>query len=118
MTIREYGSQNEKILVLLHPAIVFWDYFDKVIPLLEKRYHLIIPALPGYDKRNRHEDFTSAEQITRDMAKWLIHHGYDQIDLLYGCSMGGAIVLRMLAEQKVKITHAVIESGITPYKLP
>lgn len=25
------------------------DYFEYVIPLLEKDYRLIVPALPGYD---------------------------------------------------------------------
>jgi hypothetical protein len=39
--------------VLIHPAVVMWDYFEYVIPLLEKDFHLIIPALPGYDPENK-----------------------------------------------------------------
>ena len=49
MRIHEFGQKNEKVIVLIHPSVVMWDYFEYVIPLLEKKYHLIIPALPGYD---------------------------------------------------------------------
>ncbi len=33
-----------------------------MIPLLQEKYHLLIPALPGYDFEND-SDFTSVEQI-------------------------------------------------------
>ena len=40
MTIHEFGKKNEQIVVLVHPAIVMWDYFEYVIPLMEDQYHL------------------------------------------------------------------------------
>ena len=49
MTIHEFGQENDKTIVLIHPSIVMWDYFEYVIPLMEKKYHLVIPAPPGYD---------------------------------------------------------------------
>ena len=49
MTYHEFGTNNKRILILIHPAVVIWDYFEYVVPLLEKDFHLIIPALPGYD---------------------------------------------------------------------
>ena len=58
MTWHEYGKENEKVILLIHPSIVMWDYFEYVIPLLDRDYHLIIPALPGYDPDCR-EDFSS-----------------------------------------------------------
>lgn len=48
--------------MLIHPSVVKWDYFENVIPLLQEKYHLLIPALPGYDFEND-SDFTSVEQI-------------------------------------------------------
>lgn len=62
MTIHEFGKENKEIIVLIHPSIVRWDYFERVIPLLERDYHLIVPALPGYDEEEK-SDFTSVEQI-------------------------------------------------------
>jgi hypothetical protein len=26
MTIHEFGQKNEKVLVLIHPSVVMWDY--------------------------------------------------------------------------------------------
>lgn len=118
MTIHEYGTDNETVIVLIHPSAVMWDYFDYVIPLLEKDYHLIIPALPGYDEENSNEDFTSVEEIADSLAKWLITHEIKTVDILYGCSMGGAIVLKMLADQQISIKNTICDGGITPYQLP
>ena len=118
MTIHEYGADREKVIVLIHPSVVMWDYFENVIPLLKDKYHLIIPALPGYDEENPNEDFTSVEEIADNLVKWLIEHKIRTIDTLYGCSMGGAIVLKMIAEQKIIIKNAVCDGGITPYQLP
>ena len=118
MTIREYGTDREKVIVLIHPSIVMWDYFEYVIPMLEKKYHIIIPALSGYDEENKNENFTSVEKIADDLAEWLIAHNIKTVDILYGCSMGGSIVLKIIAEQKIDVRNAVCDGGITPYQLP
>ena len=117
MTIHEFGQENDKTIVLIHPSIVMWDYFEYVIPLLEKEYHLIIPALPGYDPDAR-DDFTSVEEISSELEKWLIGNGLKCVTCLYGCSMGGSIATRMLADNGINIQNAVIDGGITPYQLP
>ena len=36
MTIHEYGKSNAKTVVLVHPSVVMWDFFEYLIPLLEK----------------------------------------------------------------------------------
>lgn len=118
MTIHEYGTDREKVMVLIHPSIVMWDYFEYVIPLLEEKYHLIIPALSGYDEENPNENFTSVEKIADDLAKWLTVHNIKTVDILYGCSMGGSVVLKMIVEQKIVLKNAVCDGGITPYQLP
>lgn len=117
MTIHEFGQVHDEVVVLVHPSVVMWDYFEYVIPLMQDRYHLIVPALPGYDTENS-SDFTSVEEIAEELADWLIAHGHRSIACIYGCSMGGAVVTRFLADRKVKVSSAVIDGGITPYQLP
>ena len=117
MTIHEYGAQHERVLVLLHPSLVMYDYFDYVTPLLEPYFHLVIPALPGYDPECR-SDYTSVEQIAAELGDWLLAHGHSEVCGVYGCSMGGSIVIRMLTDQRLHIHTAVIDGGITPYQLP
>lgn len=120
MNIYEYGKKNQKVLLLLHPAVVMWDYFSEVIPLLEKEYHLIIPALPGYDKETK-EDFSSIEQIAKELIQWLEKKGYQLLHGIYGCSMGGSIAIRMmveLASTSLVVKNILLDGAITPYQLP
>ena len=42
MRLYEYGKENPECILLIHPSLVTWDYFQYVIPLLEKDYHLLI----------------------------------------------------------------------------
>lgn len=88
MYIHEFGSDKEKIVVLIHPSLVMWDYFEYVRALLKDKCHIIIPALPGYDEEKPNENFTSVEEIADSLSTWLIEHKIKTIDLLYGCSMG------------------------------
>lgn len=118
MTIHEYGKDNAKTVVLVHPSVVMWDFFEYVVPLLEKEYHLIIPALPGYDDKNPQQDYTCAESIAEELAEWLIKNNVTTVDVLYGCSMGGSIVLRMLADNKITVNNTICDGGITPYQIP
>ena len=117
MTIHEFGKGNPRTVVLIHPSLVRWDYFEYVIPLMEQNYHLVIPALPGYDP-DRQSEFTSIEEIADELADWLLANGHPEIDCIYGCSMGGSIVIRFLSDKRVKARSAVIDGGITPYQLP
>jgi pimeloyl-ACP methyl ester carboxylesterase len=118
MTIHEFGKENNDVLVMFHPLGVWWDVFEYVIPELEKDFHLIIPAIPGHDPDNPLRDFISIEETAEEITDWLNANGYAQVTCLYGCSMGGAVVMRMLAEGRIHSDAAVIDGGITPYRLP
>ena len=117
MTVHEFGEKNGRVVVLVHPSLVMWDYFEYVIPLMQDRCHLVVPALPGYDEDSP-GDFTSVEQIARELADWLLANGIPEVSCVYGLSMGGSVVVRMLADNRIKIKSAVIDGGITPYQLP
>ena len=117
MNIHEFGKENKETILLIHPSVVKWDYFETVIPLLQKKYHLLVPALPGYDFEND-SDFTSVEQIASELNDWLKAEGYTELYAVYGCSMGGSIALMVTIEQKIKIKHCIMDGGITPYQLP
>ena len=117
MTVHEFGKENKDAMLLIHPSVVKWDYFEYVIPLLEDRYHLIVPALPGYDFEQP-GDFTSVEGIAEKLAAWCLGHGCPRLKATYGCSMGGSIALRMAVDGRVRIDHTILDGAITPYQLP
>ena len=117
MRIYEYGKENPECILLIHPSLVTWDYFEYVIPLLEKRYHMLIPALPGYDLKDDSQ-FSSVEQIASKLADEILKKGLKELKAIYGCSMGGSIALRMAADGKLKAKNYIMDGGITPYQLP
>ncbi|WP_154253407.1 MULTISPECIES: alpha/beta hydrolase [unclassified Eubacterium (in: firmicutes)] len=118
ITVHEFGKENSSVIVMLHPLGVWWDIFSYVIPLLEKDWRLVIPAMPGHDPDRPELDFTSVEEIEEQVTYWLTEHGLDHVSCLYGCSMGGGLVTRMLASHRIETDCAVIDAGITPYQLP
>ncbi|HQC54826.1 MAG TPA: alpha/beta hydrolase [Clostridia bacterium] len=118
MRIHEFGKNNDKVIVLIHPAVVMWDYYEYVISLLKNDYRIIVPVLPGYDLTNPKKHFTSVEEIASELADILIEKEIETIDVLYGCSMGGSVVLKMLNDKKITVKNAICDGGITPYKLP
>ena len=117
MNIHEFGNPGSPAVVLIHPSLVMWDYFEYVIPHLSPSYHVVVPALPGYDPELP-ADFTSIEDIAAELETWLLARGIDTVGCIYGCSMGGSIVTRFLANGRVHAESAVIDGGITPYQLP
>ena len=117
MKIREFGLENQECILLIHPSLVTWDYFEYVIPYLEKHYHLLIPALPGYDLEDSSE-FSSVERIASELADDVLKKGIREVKTIYGCSMGGSIALRMAADEKLKVQNYIMDGGITPYQLP
>ena len=117
MTIHEFGKENKQTILLIHPSIVKWDYFSKVIPLLESDFHLIVPALPGYDF-DADSDFTSVEEIASELNLWLKENGIPELYAVYGCSMGGSIALMVALGQTIPIRNCIMDGGITPYQLP
>ena len=118
MNIHEFGKENRETVVLIHPLGVWWDVFSEIIEILKKEYHLLVPAIPGHDPDDPDSEFTSIEDIVSDLSTWLLERNAGHVACLYGCSMGGACVIRMLSEGKIKTDHAVIDGGITPYQLP
>jgi len=117
MRILEYGGENRERVVLIHPSLVTWDYFENVIPLLETHYHLLIPVLPGYDLEDDSR-FSSVEQIASELAEDLRQKGIQEVKTIYGCSMGGSIVLRIASDGKLRAQNYILDGGITPYQLP
>lgn len=117
LTVHEFGCENPNVLVMVHPAAVWWDVFSFVYPKLAEHYHVVIPAVPGMDPDQSDANFTSVEDVAQQIEDWLIAHGHGRIRCLYGCSMGGAVALRMVASGRIGLDCVLVDAGITPYQL-
>ena len=116
MRVSEYGKEREKVLLFLPcTAEPEWAFADAVT-LLAKDYHVLQIIYDGHGETK--EDFISVEETAREITDWLSARGISELDAAYGCSLGGACLTRLLALGNIPIRRAVIDGGITPYRLP
>lgn len=117
MRFLDFGKEHTRVLLFFHASCMTWDFLADSIATLAKARHVIVPVLPGYDP-DCGGDYTSIEEIAAETAAYLESCGLEEIDTVYGVSMGGSIVIRLLADGRLRIRHAVIDAGITPHTSP
>ena len=71
MTLHEFGQDNKDVILLIHPSLVMWDYFEYVIPLLEDRYHLIVTRFLA-DRRIKVRGAAIDGGITPYQLPWIV----------------------------------------------
>ena len=116
MRTLEYGKEHEKTLLFLPcTAEPEWAFADSV-GLLSQDYHVVQIVYDGHGETG--EDFISVETTVDEVTDWLQARGITHLNAAYGCSLGGACLTRFLALGKIPVERAVIDAGITPYRMP
>lgn len=120
MIVKEYGSTNKEVLILLHGGgLSWWNYADE-IELLKNEFHLIIPILDGHSESD--VDFTTIENNADEIIKYVDEKFQGRVKLIGGLSLGGQILLEILSRRNNICEYAVIESALaipmkTTYRL-
>jgi len=90
--VDEYGIDNKNVAILVHglgdAGAADWA---KLAPRLARRFHLVVPDLPGFGRSEKGNKQYSPDYYSQ-MLDWLIReYSPDQPVTLIGHSMGGAI---------------------------
>ena len=117
MNIHPFGNPANGPLVMIHGACMRWDMLQESIDILSRDYYVLAIAVDGMDPAMDNE-FTSVEALSAELEEKLLDMGIWEIECLYGLSMGGGFVIRMLADNRIPVRFALIDAGITPYELP
>ncbi len=116
MRILEYGKEQGKTLLFLPcTAEPEWAFTDSVA-LLAQEYHVMQIVYDGHGETG--EVFVSVETTVDEITDRLKARGVTRLDAAYGCSLGGACLTRFLALGKIPVERAIIDAGITPYRMP
>lgn len=117
MQIFEHGSEQARTLLFFPcTAEPVWAFTD-TIALLSRTWHVFQIVYDGHQPEYP-GDFTSVEQTVDKVTEYLKKRGITRLDAAYGCSLGGACLTRLLALGEIPIGRAIIDGGITPYRLP
>lgn len=117
MIVYEYGKENKKTMLMFQCAAEpSWTMFP-VAEAMGRDYHVFFAAADG---NNPEEDstFISIEKYAEDAVRYIKERGVSVLDAVYGISMGGSAVMRMLAVQAMPVKKAIVDAGITPYPYP
>jgi len=115
MEVHTFGEKGKPVLVLLHAFGMHWSQWNNVADKLQNKYYIIIPSLEGHEDSNR-TIFSSVEKNATDIIDWLVQNGYSNISGLIGISLGGAIAIKIVSMNQLKILYAVFDAGIVPLK--
>ena len=116
MNYIEYGKENDEVLIFLHGGGLSWWNYKEVAEKLSPEYHIILPILDGH--ANSDSDFSTIEDNAAEIIKFIDGRFGGSVLLIGGLSLGGQILLEILAERSDICQYALIESALTvPSKL-
>ena len=110
MIIVQYGQENKEAIILLHGGGLSWWNFREAAELLQKKYHVIIPILDGHAGSDR--DFSAIEDNAKAIIEYIDENHNGSVALTGGVSLGGQILVEMLAQRNDICRYALIESAL------
>ena len=106
--VREYGSADAPLLVLLHGLAFDGEMnFHRVIPGLREHFRLIVPDQRAHGKSDRTRGSFDIEDLADDLAGVLDELGIDSAAVL-GYSMGGMTALAFAARYPQRVDHLIL----------
>ena len=110
MNYREYGCVDHETIILLHGGGLSWWSYREAAEKLAPDYHVILPILDGHAESDA--DFTSIEDNAARLIAFIDEHFGGSVLFIGGLSLGGQILLEMLAQRHDVCRHALIESAL------
>lgn len=110
MNYKEYGKQNNDVMILLHGGGLSWWNYREEAELLRSDYHIIIPILDGHAGSDR--DFTTIENNAAEIIAFIDEQFGGSVLLIGGLSLGGQILLEILSQRGDVCQYAIVESAL------
>lgn len=109
MDFIEVNKENKKTILLIHPLGFTAEAMKNLIAdKLPSDYRYIIPELAGHGKSK--EVFKSTEIEAKKIENHLLEKSIREIDLAFGASLGGVVLLNLLNSKKIKFNKCIFEA--------
>lgn len=109
MKFYEFGKENETTLLLIHGMSTTWKMsFSSFIELAQSQYHIIAVSLDGHNPEEESE-LVSLEEETKKVEQYLLQNYDGKVDIIYGASLGGAIVFKLLMNENIETKIAITD---------
>ncbi len=109
MQFEEMGNMAGKMLMLLPGTCCDWQTnFERVIPALSEKYHLICVNYDGFDGSD--VIFPDMITITEKIEDYVENSHGGRVDGAIGSSLGSSFVGQLIMRKKIHIDHGIFGS--------
>ena len=116
MNYKEFGAENKETILLLHGGGLNWWNYREEAQALQREYHVVLPVLDGHAGSGR--PFASIEDSASETISFIDRFFGGSVLLIGGLSLGGQILLEMLAQRSDICRYALAESAaVIPSRL-
>ena len=116
MTFHEFGDRMLPHVILIHGGGNAWWNYLRQARVLAQHYHVILPTLDGHGEEYR-TPYVSTERTADQLMDYIQQHCGGHLFALCGVSLGGQIVVELLA-RKPELTEKAIIDGSLCYPRP
>lgn len=110
MTFNTYGDKVNPSLLLIPGLGVSYEIFLSLIGLLKDRYYIIAVGIDGF-LLGQESRFTSVEDQASQAIAYVQKNLNGHLDVVYGLSLGGKILSRILERNEIVIDHAIMDAA-------
>ena len=107
MKVKEFGTDNEKKIMLISGTMMCWKQFEPIIPLLEKTCRVIAVSTDGFDG-DADTTFTTAEDSAEKLAGYIKENLDGNIQLVFGESFGSASAAALFSRRDVTVERLIM----------
>ena len=110
MNFKIFGNKDAPTLMLIPGLGVSYEIFIPHIRILENDFHIIAVEVDGF-VLGKHTHFTSVDDQAIQAIDYIKKNHGGHIDCVYGLSLGGKILSRMMERNEIIIDHAVMDAA-------
>lgn len=104
-------NNEEKPTVMLIPGLgVSYEIFLPLTALLRSRFNIVAVQVDGFTL-GEHTAFTSIDDQASQVINYIKEHLNGRIDCIYGLSLGGKILSRILERNEVTVAYAIMDAA-------
>lgn len=105
-----FGKTGVPSIMLIPGLGVSYEIFTPLIKLLKERYNIIAVEIDGFTL-NKHTSFTTIDDQAGQIIEYIKTKLSGRIECIYGLSLGGKILSRILERGEVIVEHAIMDAA-------
>lgn len=110
MEFRHFGKEGAKSLVLIPGLGVSYEIFLPLVECLKESFEITVVEVDGFII-GRQSHFTSIDDQAEQLITYIKTRYGGHTDTIYGLSLGGKILSRVLERNEICVRHAIMDAA-------